>query len=292
MKYAVIGATGQVGSATARALLNERVDVRVIVRRPEAALEWTAAGAEIAIADLADVDALAKAFSDVDGIFAMLPTFFESNDPAEANRAALRTLCEALTAADAPRVVYLSSIGAHHSHGLGAIGKLHDFETALNGLNVPSVAIRAGWFMDNHKSQVRSARESGILHSMLDPLDLSVPMISSTDIGNVAAMLLQRSSTPSSVVELAHPHAYSMNDVARAISTSIGRPVEAIVVPKDDRANIYRTWGLSQSAAESMAAMIDGFNSGWIRFEEGAVERIEAPITLAAAIQTFANADR
>jgi len=56
--YAVMGITGQVGGAVANSLLQRGEKVRAIVRNAEKASEWKARGAEIALADADDPQAL------------------------------------------------------------------------------------------------------------------------------------------------------------------------------------------------------------------------------------------
>ena len=287
MKYSVIGATGQVGGATARALLDQHHQVRAVVRSEAAARAWTTRGAEAAIADLTDAEALRKAFAGVDAAFVMTPPYLDAPDPQGANREAIAALRAAILAAGVPYVVYLSSIGAQHDHGLGAIATKYELEQAFLQMPIPSVAIRAGWFMENYTGQVVPARETGTLPSMLDPLDLAVPMIATGDIGKVAANLLARGPQGSNVVELA-AHAYSSNDVARAMSAIVGRSVEAVVIPREQRREVYRAWGLSPRGADTMSDMIDGFNSGWIRFEGGRVERVYGTTSLQDALGELA----
>ena len=70
---AVVGATGQQGGATARALLEAGANVRALVRDPAkpAAQALVAAGAQLAIADLQDPETLRAAFDGVSRVFAM-----------------------------------------------------------------------------------------------------------------------------------------------------------------------------------------------------------------------------
>jgi NAD(P)H dehydrogenase (quinone) len=276
-----------VGGATARALLEANHEVRAVVRSQAAEQAWTARGAEVAIADLTDADALRKAFTGVDAAFIMTPPYLDVPDPLGATREAIEALRAAILGAGVPYVVYLSSIGAQHDHGLGAIATKYELEAAFLQMPVPSVAIRAGWFMENYKGQIAAARETGVLPSMLDPLDLAVPMIATGDIGTVAARLLARGPHGPSVVELAE-RAYSSNDVARVMSAITGRSVEAVAIPQEQRSDAYRSWGLSQSGAELMADMIDGFNSGWIAFEGGSAERAIGTTSLQDTLDVLA----
>jgi uncharacterized protein YbjT (DUF2867 family) len=265
--------------------------VRAVTRTAVAAACWQALGADVALADLGDRQALATAFADVDGVFVMTPPYTEAPDLFAAHNIAIENLCAAVTAADIPYVVLLSSIGAQHSSGLGGIKKNRDLEQALDALSVPTVALRAGWFMENYRGQIRAARESGVLLSMLDPLDLTVPMVATEDVGKIAADVLQREPNGKYVVEVAHLRAYSTNDVARSMTSIIGRPVTAVAIPRDERVGVYRSWGLSDGSARAMSAMIDGFNSGWIGFEGGAVEREYTQTPLEISLQRLAEGE-
>src|ERR1700722_16215057 len=74
--YAVTGITGRVGGEVAQTLLAAGVPVRAVVRDPQKAAPFRALGAEGAVADFNDVEALTKAFTAVEGVFVMIPPFF------------------------------------------------------------------------------------------------------------------------------------------------------------------------------------------------------------------------
>src|SRR5271154_6410380 len=74
--YAIMGTTGKVGGAIAENLLALGEQIRAIVRNPEKAARWKDRGAEIAVADTDDPNALASAFEGADGVFVMVPPNF------------------------------------------------------------------------------------------------------------------------------------------------------------------------------------------------------------------------
>src|SRR5580698_5468666 len=74
--YAIVGITGRVGGAVAENLLAQGEQIRAIVRNPEKAAQWKDRGAEIAVADVDDPNALASAFEGTDGVFLMIPPNF------------------------------------------------------------------------------------------------------------------------------------------------------------------------------------------------------------------------
>jgi len=266
--YAIVGITGQVGRAAAEWLLTDGAGVRAVVRSETNGITWRERGAEVAIATLDDAAGLQAAFEGVDGVFIMTPTWFEVQDMFTENAKALTALGRALRAISSTKVVLLSSIGAHRQHRTGAIMKLHDMEVAFADL--PSVtSIRAGWFMENFAGLISSVRDTGVLPSMLAPLDREVPMIATVDIGRTVAEVLQKEWSGQRVIELEGPRRYAPNDVAAAFAAVLDRHVEAKVLPPTEWHATYLSWGLTPRSAAAMAEMLQGFNTGWIAYEKG-----------------------
>src|ERR1700722_15411834 len=75
--YAITGISGKVGGALARASLEAGRPVRAVVRNPANGTKWAARGCEIAIAEMTDADALAKAFEGAEGVFILPPSEFD-----------------------------------------------------------------------------------------------------------------------------------------------------------------------------------------------------------------------
>jgi NAD(P)H dehydrogenase (quinone) len=269
--YAIVGITGRVGRAAAEQLLAAGAGVRAVVRSEANGTTWRERGADVAIATLDDAAGLQAAFDGVDGVFIMTPTWFEAQDMFAENAKALTALGRALRANSSTKVALLSSIGAHRQHGTGAIMKLHDTEVALADL--PSVtSIRAGWFMENFAGLVSSVRDTGVLPSLLAPLDREVPMIATVDIGRTVADVLQKEWSGQRVIELEGPRRYTPNDVAATFSAVLDRDVEAKVLPSTEWYSTYLSWGLTPRSAAAMAEMLNGFNTGWIAYEKGEAE--------------------
>lgn len=75
--YAITGATGKVGGELARTLLAAGLPVRVVVRDAATGPDWAARGAQVALADIADDVALARAFAGATAAFILLPPQFD-----------------------------------------------------------------------------------------------------------------------------------------------------------------------------------------------------------------------
>src|SRR5258708_7607753 len=113
--YAITGITGNVGSATARALLKAGKKVRGVVRNKVKAAHWEKAGVELVVADMNDANALGEAFFGCEGVFVLVPPNFDPLPEFPEARAIGATLKSALETARPGRVVYLSTIGAQAS---------------------------------------------------------------------------------------------------------------------------------------------------------------------------------
>jgi len=283
--YTIIGITGKTGGTAAKTLLAQGQKVRGIVRNGAKAAEWRERGAEIVAAELSDKAQMARALEGSEGVYIMLPTYFEAEDMFAENTRVLASLKDAVMASGVRKLVFLSSIGAERETGTGAIFKLHEMEEAFSSLPISTAAIRAGWFMENFQGLISSARETGVLASFLDPLELRVPMIATQDIGTLAADLLQQAWTGHRVIELAAEPALSAIDVASTFSKVFGREIKASIIPRDQWTSTYRSWGLTPRSAEAMAAMIEGFNSHWIAFGDTSAERVVAATTLEQVLE-------
>ena len=278
--YAIMGITGQVGSATARHLLGSGQRVRAILRDKRKAAAWASRGIEVAIADWSDPDALAAAFDDVEGVFAMLPANFAPSPDFAEPRALVQTLTTALRLAQPPKVVTLSSIGAQHEHDLGLITQLHLLEQAIDALPLPRAHVRAAWFMENLRWDVALAQHEGRLVSYLQPLDRAIPMVATDDIGRTIASTLAETWHGCRVIELEGPQRYSPRDMAQALAAVLEHDIETIAVPREQWSARFEDEGMPAERTGPRIAMLDGFNNGWIDFEGGATEHVSGRIPL------------
>jgi uncharacterized protein YbjT (DUF2867 family) len=285
--YAITGITGHVGSAAANILLNNNQQIRAVLRNERKAQQWLTKGAEVTITELHDEQALEAAFKGTDGVFIMTPPLFESADPMADHDLMLAALTLAIEKAKPGKVVYLSSIGAHLPAGTGAIKKLYDMEQLFQKLSVPTVGIRAGWFMENFAGGISPAKQSGQLDSFLNPTDMLIPMIATKDIGKLAAELLQQTWTGHRIIELEGPCQYSAADVAAILSGRLNQSIQVKAISADDYEAVYRSFGASPKASALMAEMTNGFNSGHIVFEKNGHEHVTGETLLEDALSIY-----
>ena len=287
--YAVMGITGKVGGAVARTLLAMGEKVRGIVRNPEKAAEWQKQGVELFKADYDDAYALTAAFTDVAGVFVMVPPNFAPAPGFPETRAALKVLREALSTALPSKAVYLSSIGAEQASGLGLITGSHLLEETLGDLPISHAFLRAAWFMENSAGDVANAQNEGKIRFQLYPLDRKFPLVATAVIGKVGAETLRQSWTGIRHIEVAGPEGYSPFDIADAFAQAVGHPVQAIAVPRAEWETLWVSQGMPEGRTAPRAEMVDGFNSGWIHFDVPGAEHVDEATPLGEVITQLAT---
>lgn len=272
--YVITGITGKVGGALAHNLIKAGQPVRAVVRDAGKAAYWADLGCEVMFAEMEDAQALTAAFTGATGVFILPPPGFDPQPGFPEARAVISAVSQALQAAAPPKVLCLSTIGAQ-AEQVNLLTQRTLMEQALSALDIPVTFLRPAWFMENSLYDVISARDTGVIHSFLQPLDKAVPMIATADIGSVAAQLLQQDWAGQRVVEL-EGQWVSPNDIARTLAQLLGRDVHAEVVERDTWEALLRSQG-AQNPLPRMR-MVDGFNEGWICFENDQVLKGATPL--------------
>ncbi len=221
--YAIIGATGHIGSRVADILLNKGEKIRIIGRDISRLQQHVSRGAEPAVGDLKDTSFLTGAFKGVDAVFAMIPP-----DNAAPNFRAYQdvvgiSIATAIRTAGVSHVVNLSSQGAELLRGTGPILGLHEQEVRLNTLHGVNVLhLRPTYFMENLLATVPLIHEQGFAGSAVRG-DMKFAMIATADIADVAAgHLLARDFSGASVRDLLGQRDLSLQEAFTVIGRRIG----------------------------------------------------------------------
>lgn len=259
--YTIAGVTGRVGSIVAEHLLAQGAPVRVLVRDEAKERDWSERGAEVAIADLDDRDALAAAMRGSDGVFVLLP--FDLTAGATAGHTASRVASIAGAVADSqvPHVAVLSSAGADLPEGTGPIVGLHDLEEALRATPATVSAIRSGHFQEKVTDVLAPARDAGIYPVFASSADVPKPMVATRDIGEAVARTLQSPPAGSEVVDLVGP-AYTERQVAAVLGAALGRDLEVVTIPQAGWVDALVDAGLPAEVAMELVGLYEADDRG------------------------------
>jgi NAD(P)H dehydrogenase (quinone) len=285
--FTILGITGNVGGATAQALLAAGKKVRGIVRDKSKAAHLAKQGVELVTGDVADTESLVKAMQGCEGVFVMNPPNFAPKPGFPEARAALSNIQTALAKTTPPKAVYLSSVGAQHDRGLGLITQSYMLEEIMGKLPIANAFIRAAWFLENYQWDVPGARESGQIDVYLEPATKEFPMVATQDIGELAAKTLLENWKGNRVLELEGPKRYSPLDAAKAFSNVLGREVNVRPIPRSQWQEKFVAQGMPADGTGARIEMVEGFNSGWIDFEGSAAEHFKGKSTIEQVIKSL-----
>src|SRR6266852_9559849 len=173
--FAVVGATGQQGGATARALLAGGARVRALVRDPQAARAQAIQqqGAQLVGADLDDPASLRAAFASVDGVYAMTTSYTPRGTAGEIEQG--KAMGDAALAAGVPHVVYSSVGGAERHTGIPHFESKRRVEEHLASLGLSTTFVRPVFFMENFAQYFAPQVEDGSL-VLRQPLPPGIPL--------------------------------------------------------------------------------------------------------------------
>ena len=291
--YAITGITGKVGGELARSLLAAGQPVRAVLRDKTKAGAWAALGCDIAIAEMTDAVALAKAFGGASAVFILPPSEFDPEPGYPEAQLVIDAVVAALTAARPAKVLCLSTIGADAAQD-NLLSQRTMMEAALRQLGLPLTILRPAWFIDNAAWDVAAARETGRLHSFLLPVDKAFPMVAAREVGQVAAALIQAGWPEDCgavrIVELEGPRRISPQDLADAFAAALGKPVQAVPVSRDTWEDLLRAQGMKNP--QPRMRMLDGFNEGWIEFKDSGSNAVKGTIDAVEVIAAFVAAER
>jgi uncharacterized protein YbjT (DUF2867 family) len=228
--FAVVGATGQQGGATARALLAAGERVRGLTRDPasDAARALADAGAEVVRADLADPESVRAAFDGATRVFGVT-TPFERGPDAETSQGIV--LADAAASAGVEHVVYSSVGGAERGSGVPHFESKRRVEEHLESLGLPVTFVRPVFFMDNFRWMAPAPEDGELVFRLALPAGVPLQMIASSDVGAVAAAVLRDPArVPGGAIEIAGDERTG-EQIAAAMGEAAGEPARYEALP-------------------------------------------------------------
>lgn len=211
----VVGASGNVGSATARAMIERGIPVRCGVTDPSRRLE-AALGAEIVELDLFRPQTFGPAVAGCAGLFLLRPPPVSKVGPT------LNALTDAAVSAGVEHVVFSSVAGADANR----VVPHHRVETHLREHSPSWTILRPGFFAQNLADAYRSDIVTD--DRIFLPAGAGrVAFVDTRDIGDVvAAVFADPDPHRGKGYSLTGPRAVDFDEVAALLSAALGRPIK------------------------------------------------------------------
>lgn len=241
--FLVAGATGNVGGAAVRALVDAGHPVRGLVRDPSRAR--LADGAESVAGDLNRPGTLAEALDGVRGVF-LLPGYAD-----------MPGVLAAAERAGVERVVQLSGSSVETGDMSNAVtAYMTRTEDAVHNAGLPWTILRPSAFMTNAFEWVPQLRAGDVVRAPF--ADVAAAVIDPRDIGAVAAHALTEPGHAGRTYRLTGPEALRPADRVRVLADVLGREVRFELEPNDD-AHARMS---AEMPAEYVAAFFDFYVDG------------------------------
>jgi NAD(P)H dehydrogenase (quinone) len=87
------------------------------------------------------------------------------------------------------------------------------------------------------------------------------------------------------MVELEGPQRLSPNEIAARFAKLLGRSVRTEEVPRETWESLFKSQGMRNPTPR--IKMLDGFNEGWIEFEDGHAGSFKGNVALETVLQTL-----
>ncbi|MFI6519858.1 NAD(P)H-binding protein [Spirillospora sp. NPDC050679] len=240
----VTGATGKVGQQVVVQLLDAGVEVRALVRDPQAAA--LPAEVELVRGDLTDAASVQRAAEGVDAVFLMWPL-------ATAERA-----YDVVAAAEkhARRIVYLSAFGVPDDDSVEPEPGILGFHTAIERMIRKSglewTLLRSGGLAGNTLEWAEQVRGGNVVRGAHARATRS--LVHEADIAAVAVRALTTDELVGATPHLTGPQALTQAEQVRVIGEVLGRRVEFEELPEAEVVAEYVAEGLPPELAQSIVA--------------------------------------
>jgi uncharacterized protein YbjT (DUF2867 family) len=225
-KIVVVGATGRVGGAAVRHLLDRSFEVRALVRSAEKGEGLRSLGAEPVVGDVTKPETLAPALNGCAGVFSALSATTEQ----EAKEVEYRgnvNLLRAARSAGVRRFVYSSALLVDHplAQKVGTFREKARFEEALLGADgVSATVLRPVMFMETMLIAL-----SGPVAFVPGRQRRPMGWISAGDVARAAVASFEKDLTGR--YELAGPDTATFDEAYRRFSTARGKRITVLHPP-------------------------------------------------------------
>ncbi|WP_374947314.1 SDR family oxidoreductase [Agreia sp.] len=266
--YAVTGASGHFGRHAVSALIKSGIapsDIIALVRTPSKAADLAEQGVQVRAADYSDPATLSTALDGVDLLLLVSGTEIGKRAEQHAN------VIDAAKGAGVSRIVYTSAPRADTSE-LVLAPEHKATEAVLRASGVPFTILRNGWYVENYLGQLDHNRASGeMVGAAGDGLVSGAPR---ADYAAAAVAAITQPGHENATYELGGAPAFTMTDLASALTVATGTTIEYRDVSPEENQAILEGAGLDAGTAEFVTALDVAAKRGDLYTESRDLQRL------------------
>ena len=243
---AITGATGQLGHLVLQNLLKTTAASQIvaIVRNPAKAEALSQQGIVVRQADYTDEAALTAALQGVDKLLLISSSEVGQRTPQH------RNVIHAAKAAGVKFIAYTSLLHADKSP-LGLHVEHVETEKMLAESGIPYALLRNGWYTENYLASAPPALEHGVFIGAAG--DGKIASATRADYAEAAARVIAEEGHAGKVYELAGDEAWTLSELAAALSKQSGKNVVYQNLSEADFAAALKSVGLPAGLADMLA---------------------------------------
>ncbi len=278
----ITSAPGNNANAVIRELTKAGVRVRALLRNPNSAGEIKGPLVEVAVGDFLNPASLDAALRGVEKAFLIPPT-----DPRSVEMQG--NFIRAAKRAGTSHVVKLSVNGADVNSPVRVARWHGEGEKELEASGIPFTHLRPNAFMQNLLGLAPTIVSQGEFYQ--PAADGKVSHIDVRDIAAVAAKALTENGHQGKTYVITGPEALSYDDVARKLSTALGRPVKYVNITPEDFKKSLLGWGIPEYMADGLNEFFAAIRAGYCAVVTNTVEEVakRKPISLDDFVHDFAE---
>lgn len=229
----IVGATGNLGSALAKTLLNEGKSVRAMTRTPEKAEALKQLGAEVVTGDMRDPQSLTNACQGIEKILAAAHSFEGKgkSSPQVVDDQGNRNLINAAKAAGVKHFVFTSALGVRPDHPVDFFRIKYKVEQFLKDSELSYTVLRPAAFMESWVEMIAQPMMATGKATIFGMGKNPVNYVAVADVARFAQIGLENPAAKNQVIEIGGPENFSTEQIIEMIEQATGKQAKRSYTP-------------------------------------------------------------
>lgn len=278
----VTGSSGKLGRLLVNALLETTPAQKVVavVRDPAKAADLAARGVVVRHGDYDEPHSLTAAFAGAEQLLLVSASEVGKRVPQHS------AVIEAAKRARVSRLVY-TSIAYADSSRMALAAEHKATEEMIRASELPFTLLRNSWYIENYTENLAPALAHGTFLGSAG--EGRIAAATRADYAGAAAAVLTQAGHENKVYELGGDQAFTMAELAQAVSEWAGRSIGYTNLPQEAYAQALKGAGLPGPYAEVLADCDVGISRGELEVKSGDLRRLigRATTSLKSVLQAL-----